>query len=296
VSGTGQISGQLINRETGETRVAAGQRLTVGGAFNSNAGVVGVTGGELEFTGTLTNVPSTGFITARDATLRFGHLTNAGSLAIVAGTSDIHGDIVNTGSIAVSGGAAGGAQTAIFHDDVVQNGALTVSASGVTRSVAVFLGGFSGAGGITGGGDVFFEGDLRPGNSPASVTYTANVSLAANAALTMELGGRAQGAQYDHLTVNGNLTLGGTVAVVLLGGFTPALGDTFDLFDFDPARLSGSFASFEMPALAPGLTWDTTQLTNTGALTVVPEPGSAALLLLGAVALLMKPRRDAAGR
>jgi hypothetical protein len=287
INGTGQIASPLVNRESGSLRVGTGAHITITGQNNSNAGEVSVTGGELEFTGSLVNLPSTGTITARDATLRFGQLTNVGSLSLVSGTSDIFGDVLNTGMIVVSGGTGAGTQTAIFHDDVLQNGTLTVSAVGATRSVAVFLGSYSGAGGITGGGDVFFEGDLRPGNSPASVIYSANVSLASTAQLTLELGGGVQGTQYDHLVVTGEFKLDGNLDVVLIGGFTPEPGDHFNLFDYNPAMLSGSFAGINLPPLAPGLAWDSSHLRSTGELVVVPEPAAAGLLfgigLLGAL-------------
>ncbi|HEX5175659.1 MAG TPA: hypothetical protein VFV83_01445, partial [Chthoniobacteraceae bacterium] len=292
IAGAGQLSGELINRETGSVRVGSGERLIVAGSESSNTGAIDVTNGELEFTGRLTNLPSTATITARDATLRFSALANGGSLAIVAGTTDVHGDITNTGTVAVSGGAAGGAQTAIFHDDFLHNGALTVSAAGATHSVAVFLGSFSGAGGITGGGDVFFDGDLRPGNSPVTVTYVANVTLTGNSAITMELGGRVEGTEYDHLTVTGDFTLGGGLEVVLFGGFTAQAGDTFDLFDFDPALRSGDFSSITLPALAPGLTWDTSQLRTAGEIAVIPEPVCAVWIgLVPALASFRRPPR-----
>jgi hypothetical protein len=60
-----------------------------------------------------------------------------------------------------------------------------------SSSVAVILGAFSGSGGSTGGGDIFFEGNLRPGNSPATVTFDNNVSFGSGASLDIELGGAA---------------------------------------------------------------------------------------------------------
>ena len=50
---------------------------------------------------------------------------------------------------------------------------------GSTSSVAVVFGAFSGTGGSTGGGDIFFEGDLRPGNSPTTVSFDNNIGLGA---------------------------------------------------------------------------------------------------------------------
>ncbi len=77
----------------------------------------------------------------------------------------------SVGKIVVSGGAV-----VTFYDDVTQNGTLTVSEVGSTNSVAVFLGNVYGAGG-SGGGDIFYEGAVHPGSSPALVTYVNDVTF-----------------------------------------------------------------------------------------------------------------------
>ncbi len=91
----------------------------------------------------------------------------------------------------------------------------------------------------------------------------------------MELAGRGEGVQYDSLNVTGDFTLGGALDVVLQNGFSPQSGDTFNLFDFDPARRTGTFGNIRLPALATGLSWDSSNLFATGELAVVPEPASA---------------------
>ena len=292
IVGSGQVAGQLINAASGEVRVNAGSALRFTGALNANAGTIDVTSGEVEFTQGLVNQPSTGIISARDATLRFGAgLTNPGALALVSGTSDVFGDIVNTGSITITGGTAPSTYTAIFHDDVLQNGTLTVSASGGTRSAAVFLGSFGGSGGITGGGDVFFEGDLRPGNSPASVTMGTSVFFGPQAHIAMELGGALPGTQYDHLVFLGSIGLNGTLDVTLINGFNPQAGSSFDLFDFNPAIKTGSFGAVNLPGLQPGLSWDTSALQTLGTIAVIPEPSASVLVTVGFLSLIGRSRR-----
>ena len=95
-------------------------------------------------------------------------------------------------------------------------------------------------GAVTGPGsfqqNVSFEGSYSPGSSPASVSLSGNMVFAATLQLKMELGGTTLGTQYDHITSTGSLTLGGTLNVTLLTGFTPATGESFDLLDFDPAQ------------------------------------------------------------
>ena len=94
-----------------------------------------------------------------------------------------------------------------------KNGTLRVSKVGSTTSTAVFLGDFTGDGGSTGGGDIFFEGDLRPGNSPAQVTYDNNVFFGSGSTLEIELGGVTPGLEHDKIIVDGSIALDGALNV-----------------------------------------------------------------------------------
>jgi len=103
-----------------------------------------------------------------------------------------------------------------------------------------------------------------------------------------ELAGTTPGSQYDVLDVGGSLTLGGTLDVDLLYGFRPQAGQTFDILDFDPENLSGRFSAFDLPALGGGLSWDTSALYTSGAIGVVPEPATLALMGLGLLAVIRR--------
>jgi hypothetical protein len=70
----------------------------------------------------------------------------------------------------------------------------------------------------------------------------------------------------DVLTVMGNLAFGGALKVTH-AGTALASGDSFQLFT-SPA-MSGAFASFALPPLNPGLTWDLASVHSSGWLTVV---------------------------
>jgi probable HAF family extracellular repeat protein len=267
IRGSGTFEAPLQN--SGEVRVAAGESLLVIGTtpFHSNFGKIEAIGGSMEFAGALTNNANVGLITGGNATYRFRNgLTNNGSLMLSFGTNNVSGDITNsgTGKIVVAGGAA-----ATFYDDVTQNGTLQVIKVGSTNSVAVFAGAFIGSGGSSGGGDIFFLGDLRPGNSPASVTFGNNVAFASSATLSVEIGGTNQGTGYDHLNITGDLALDGVLEVALINGFIPSAGQSFNILDW--GTLTGSFAAINLPSLA-GLTWNTSALYTTGALSV-GQPG-----------------------
>jgi fibronectin-binding autotransporter adhesin len=270
-SGTADVSGSFLNRATGDVRLAAGQSMILqSAAAHSNAGSVEVLGNAFfpatfEAVGPFANTSGgTSLIVARSASLRFNSgLTNQGALSMIYGLTDVFGDVNNAlgGSISVAGGAG-----VTFFDDVVQNGTVTVSIAGSTRSSAVFLGSVSGTGSFTGGGDVFFMGDLRPGNSPAIVTMSNNVSLAAGSTTHIELAGTTVGTQYDRLVINGDLQLGGALQVALTGGFSPSVGQSFDILNW--TTLNGTFSSVSLPALPAGKAWDTSLLYTSGVISV----------------------------
>ncbi len=269
LTGDGSIGKPLTNQATGEVRAESGKTLVfTGGVGAGNGGVFSLQGGTMEFTTAITNAAA-GFISGHGA-LHTAGLTNQGTIAISGGNADIFGDTTNSAGAKII--TSGGSVTTFF-DDVVHNGTeIRTSAGGGT----VFFGAVSGAGPFTGTGTVFFEGDLRPGNSPASVLYEGDVVLGSAASLIMEIGGLNLGAQYDHLNIGGALHADGDLVLALLGGFTPQFGDTFDLFD--AGAFAGDFDSISAPALAGGNAWDFSALKTTGSVTVVPEPGIGALL------------------
>jgi hypothetical protein len=193
--------------------------------------------------------------------LRFVRLRNTGGVAFVGGDNDVFGEVQNEGEIVVSGGA-----TATFHGSLSQNGTLRVAKVGVTTSTAIVAGSYSGFAGATGGGDIVFEGELRPGASPGKLSFDNNVRFSSAGSLKMEIGGTMPEFQYDQFEVLGALTLGGSLDVSLIDGFLPTLGQTFDLLDWESA--SGVFANVRLPALTSGLRWDRSQLYTKGMLSV----------------------------
>lgn len=103
--------------------------------------------------------------------------------------------------------------------------------------------------------------------APALITYGGDVVLGTFSSITMELGGTARGTGYDAIDVAGKLTFAGTMHVALFGGFQPAQGDTFNLFDW--GTTAGTFGTINLPPLGQYLAWDTSQLYATGVLRVV---------------------------
>ena len=262
LTGSGTIQAPLANHAGGQVRISSGRQMIFAGTAHANAGKIETIGGEIEFTGDLTNAVSTGLITGRDATLRFtGGLTNSGLLALSFGASDVSGEIGNTvlGRIVVSGNSQ-----ATFYDDMVNNGEVQVSAG----STAVYFGDVTGAGAFTGTGRNHFEGELHPGSSPAELTFGGDVVFGSQAGLEIELGGTVEGDEHDSLDIAGNLMPGGALQVVLIDDFTPGVGDTFDILDW--GSLTGAeFNEIELPGLVGRKVWDTSDLYDTGEISVI---------------------------
>ena len=81
----------------------------------------------------------------------------------------------------------------------------------------------------------------------------------------MEISKSGANITNDRVNGIGALTYGGTLTL-RAGGDAPAAGDAFKLFN--AANYSGVFATLHLPALAPGLSWDTSRLTVDGTITV----------------------------
>jgi hypothetical protein len=81
-----------------------------------------------------------------------------------------------------------------------------------------------------------------PGNSAGRLTVTGTFTQSAVGALYLELAGRTAGSEYDVLDVSSAATLAGGLEVQLVNGFSPTLGDRFEVLKF--ASHSGDFASY----------------------------------------------------
>jgi hypothetical protein len=272
LSGTGRVDAMLHNRNTGQVRVGPGERLTFVNGPHDNDGLIDLNGGTIEFDGLLRNNlanPSTGLIAARNGTLRFhGGVTNAGSIVMSAGVMDVFGDIDNVaasptaGRIVVTGGG-----TANFYDDITNSGSINVSSAGTLKSTAVFFGSLSGNG-VGGGGNVFIEGDARPGFSPGVMSFGGDVAFGPFASVAIELAGTTPGTQHDQLAIAGAVALGGTLDISLINGFMPAAGQVFDILDW--GSLDGVFDELVLPTLAGSLQWNTSELYISGVISVIP--------------------------
>jgi T5SS/PEP-CTERM-associated repeat protein len=274
--GDGTVDVSLINEVNGVVETVSSERMRFAGQGNINQGEINSAGGTIRFAQDLLNT-STGFVSGRGVFEANAGWKNEGVMAFSAGITDIRGDLFNLdqGQIVTSGGA-----TTTFFDDVVHNGLEIRTASG---SHSVFLGGASGAGRYTGTGSVFFEGDLRPGNSPDIVVFEGSVVLGSEAYTYLELGGVEIG-QFDQLLIEGDYFLDGNLVVDLIDGFTLQQAQEFLIADVSGV-LSGQFNGLAEGDLVGNyrgidlfITYKGGDGNDVGLFTPVPEPGVVGFL------------------
>ena len=248
--GSAALTSSLNNRAVGELRLLAGDWVRFAGSGNLNAGEINNFGGLVDFSQDLTN-QSGGFIGGLGQFIADGGWTNRGVLAF-AGTTDLLGDVDNQagGQVVTSGGA-----TTTFYDDVINNSGAEISTG--SGSHTVIFGAASGDGNYTGAGTVHLEGDLRPGSSPAAVSFGGNVVLGTTARLESELLGTTAGAEHDQLAIAATASLGGTLDLVPLAPYADpgARGTADDFVIITAGSRSGTFSAIHYdgsPLVADG--------------------------------------------
>ena len=167
-----------------------------------------------------------------------------------------------------------------FGGGVAAPGELIVRNGGVAQAALIFIGtdGTVKGNGGTFIGNVENHGIIAPGESPGTLNVQGDFAQGADGKLVIEIGGNTPGSLYDVLNVSGKLTLGGTLEIDLLNGFTPGANDVFDFLH--AGSFEGSFANFILPTFGNGETlhlhFGPNGITATSA---VPVP--AAVWLLG---------------
>ena len=144
-------------------------------------------------------------------------------------------------------------------------------AFGPPGSLRVSEGGMlSGYGRVQGQVIVGPGGEILPGNSPGVLTIEGSYEQDAGGGYSAEIGGTDAGG-FDQISVTGAATLGGSLSVRLVNGFTPTVGQTFRIVN--AASVSGAFGSISQPSQAGiSLASDATGVTVTITSVVVGAP------------------------
>ena len=258
----GTIGGNGSNSlTTSGTTNATGNVAIVNNRIWNNSGTLKlpVGSGGLELNSATLNNQATGTIqidssdTSPIYTSGGGTVNNAGIINYTnPATVAIATTLSNTGTLNVDAGT------------LVINGAFTSNAGTIkTAAGATFQknGGFTNIGTLTGAGTfnvgtgytLTNSGRIRPAGNGATGTLSISGNLANSSTgiIESELGG-GSGGQYDVVAVTGSASLGGTLNVSLLNGFTPSSG-SFDVITAG-GTTSGSFTTMYLPSGMTGAT------------------------------------------
>ncbi len=302
LAGSGRIDGELRTFDGAGQRslieVGTGDTLSVrrdGQFLNAidNGGLV-ENSGTIDLGGSAFVNDQNGSYLGRGGTFRGSQFQNEGfdaAVDLLSGANAFDADFINSQDrrVTVTGGA-----TVVFQQDLNNNGTLRIDPG----SRATVVDRYSGAGDLLGGGGAVFLGEFSPGNSPAILNVNLAATFPSTGNFIIEIQGTDRsGPDFDGVDFGADGSYGfdgGTLSVVLLDNFAPELGDEFEIFRSAtfaaPPPVSGSFGDFAIAQLGGGLSFDVSTLLTDGFIRVVPEPGSAALLLAG-TGLLLRRRR-----
>jgi autotransporter-associated beta strand protein len=105
---------------------------------------------------------------------------------------------------------------------------------------------------------------ITTGTAFNTISVAGNLNLAATGTLELDV----SAFDFTSLDVSGSATLAGTLSVNLLDGFMPEEGTSY-AFLTAAGGITNSGLSFDLPALAGGLIWDTSDFFTSGVLNVV---------------------------
>jgi autotransporter-associated beta strand protein/uncharacterized repeat protein (TIGR03803 family) len=173
-----------------------------------------------------------------------GFTKNGGGTLTLTGTNTYSGPtVVNAGTLRLEGNLNG-------------SGSVTVGAPGVLVGSGII------------NGVTTIIGQIAPGTSVGTLTFSNTLTLGSSSVTVMELN-RTNSQNADLLIAYGSLTRAGTLTITNLGDALVA-GDAFNLFD--APSFTGTFVTVNLPTLGSGLEWDFSQFGTDGILSVMNEP------------------------
>ncbi len=287
-TGSGTLSLSGSNRHAGGTVIEGGTlRLDHNKALGDPAGLE-VNSGTLDLNGrgvTVTSLSGTaGTITSGTTgslvltVNQEADTTYAGSLR--DGSSEVSLTKQGSGRLLLSGSNSYTGETFISDGELFING-------DISRSNLVFVNDRATFGGSGAAGNVRVTdlGILAPGDGTGLLTIKGDLTMDAGSILQMEFRGTGAGL-FDQLDVDALFTAEGAV-LFLDVSYAAAFGDTFQIFT---DTLPGSSSFTIETNLGGGLTWDLSQISTTGIVSVVPEPSSAVMFAFALGALLLAAR------
>jgi hypothetical protein len=130
---------------------------------------------------------------------------------------------------------------------------------------------------------------ISPGNSPGAFGIGGSLDLQIGSAYLAEISGMGVMDRLSMVSASpADLTFNGALEVGLRNGFIPAWNDSFKLMDWSAGYTVSGSPTFRLPALSPGLEWNTDAFLTNGTISVIPEPNTVLLCLLGLPLILCR--------
>ena len=239
-------SGAISVAGSAATSTPTPSTLSTSGTASNSGSIEVASGGRLSIGGTFSNTDA--------AVLSLGQ--SVGSPAVAASAAGFD----NSGSVIISAGNGGSALAASLTvtgsgNAYTQSGPLaSTTLGGTLSSPAVELQGgvLQGNGTINGNvvnGATVVAGDtshLPYSLSPGTLTINGNYGQTSSGVLDeLAQGSVTPGSQYSVIHVSGSVSLAGALDVTTLGGFTLAANQSYDLMNFTPGSLAGTFGTLE---------------------------------------------------
>lgn len=336
-SGSGMTALTATNTYTGSTVVSAGTlQLGNGGSTGSLAATSAISvGAGATFAVNRSNTVTQGVEFSSTAITGLGGFAQSGSGTTILNLANSYSGSTTVTAGVLQVGVSGSGQTGSGNLTVANTA--TVSGTGTIRSINVTFA----------SGSTLHAGDGTGVSNYGTLTFTptaaagihsiqGSVILGINSPTTVDpnFGGFALGTPgynewLDNVTGTGNhdrlnftngdggstynlnfLTTSGSLQV-LSSGFTPALGQVFNLIDWGNLvstnftgfnigssirtgnNLDANEGAFDLPDISTfGLGWDVSRFTASGNIAVVPEPGRFLLLCFGLSLSLFRRRRS----
>jgi formylmethanofuran dehydrogenase subunit C len=237
----------------GTLTVGSGSTFTQSGAFSNFDGVGTLTGGTYQIGGTfqftganirtdaaniaLSGAGSITDLAGNNALANLTSVVSGASLSLQGSSLTTRGDLQNAGTVAIDA-----ASTLTSGGNYIQtDGSTTLNGTLAATTTNLQGGVLSGTGTVS--GDLLNAASVIIGNdyTAGTLTVSGNYTQSSSGNLTVKVGGPNAGADFDQLVINGAATLDGTLTVTLVGGFTPAGGDSFTVLTF--ASETGTFAT-----------------------------------------------------
>ena len=290
-SGIGNTSYLILNSNALVTATAISrQNLGADAAIYWNDGTIGNYAGSnliiSAIAGTM-NLKLSGIGTHTFNTSGTNTITVA-STALLQDKTGEAGTVVKTGSgtlIFAGSNTYSGSTT-------VGSGTLLVNSSLLSTNTIVSSGGILGGSGSL-QAVTLQGGSLAPGNSPGLLYMTSLNASYGN--LSFELGApTSRGVTYDAIDVQNLLELGSntTWTFTVHNNYAFQLDDTYDLIDWGSVDTAGFDVGVLQAALpdlntaSTALAWDISEFSLNGTVSVIPEPDTATLLLVGFAGLV----------